>query len=91
MISIKTERDGNINIIPDAFGDGLILVEFKNMTYLSNTKQLRGYAETKRPVELIVNMNTKISKTVQDNILKNGGSIQRFDIKTQKPVPYLDL
>lgn len=88
MISVKTERDGNINIIPDAFGNGRTLVEFKNVKYLSDTKQLRGYAETNRPIELVVNMDTKISKTVQDNIMKNGGSIQRFDIKTQKLVPY---
>ncbi|MDS7931554.1 putative toxin [Acinetobacter sp. V102_4] len=42
MITIKTERDGQINIIPDTFGNGGTLVEFKNVQYLTDTQQLRG-------------------------------------------------
>ncbi|MEN8976497.1 DUF637 domain-containing protein, partial [Acinetobacter baumannii] len=79
MITIKTERDGQINIIPDAFGNGGTLVEFKNVQYLTDTQQLRGYGATGKPVTLVVNMNTKISETVKNSILSNKGTIQRFD------------
>ena len=41
----KTERDGQINIIPDAFGNGGTLVEFKNVQYLTDTQQLRGMGQ----------------------------------------------
>ncbi|MGG6542751.1 UNVERIFIED_CONTAM: DUF637 domain-containing protein [Acinetobacter baumannii] len=88
MITIKTERDGQINIIPDAFGNGGTLVEFKNVQYLTDTKQLRGYAATGKPVSLVVNMNTKISETVKNNILSNKGTIQRFDPIKQTLHPY---
>jgi filamentous hemagglutinin len=88
MITVKTERDGQINIIPDAFGNGGTLVEFKNVKYLSDTKQLRGYEATKKPIELVVNMDTVVTKTVRDNILANGGRIQRFNSKTQTVHPY---
>lgn len=88
MITVKTERDGQINIIPDAFGKGNTLVEFKNVKYLSDTKQLRGYEATGKPITLVVNMNTEISQTVRSNILKNNGSIQRFDPITKTMHPY---
>ncbi len=88
MITVKTEKDGQINIIPDAFGNGGTLVEFKNVKYLSDTKQLRGYEATKKPIELVVNMDTVVTKTVRDNILANGGRIQRFNSKTQTVHPY---
>ena len=44
MITIKL-RDGQINIIPDAFGNGGTLVEFKNVQYLTDTQQLRGMGQ----------------------------------------------
>lgn len=88
MITVKTERDGQINIIPDAFGNGNTLVEFKNVKYLSDTQQLRGYVATKKPIELVVNMDTVVTKTVRDNIMANGGRIQRFNSKTQTVHPY---
>lgn len=87
MITVKTERDGQINIIPDAFGNGRTLVEFKNVQYLSDTKQLRGYEATGKPVSLVVNMNTKISATVQNAIFKNNGTIQRFNPITKTVHP----
>ncbi|HGU9764616.1 TPA: DUF637 domain-containing protein [Acinetobacter baumannii] len=61
MISVKTEKDGEINIIPDAFGKGNTLIEFKNVKYLSDTQQFRGYAETKQPITLVINPNTTYS------------------------------
>lgn len=88
MITVKTERDGQINIIPDAFGQGRTLVEFKNVKYLSDTKQLRGYGATGKRITLVVNMNTDISKTVVTHIQKNDGSIQRFDSITKTMHPY---
>ncbi|EXE16554.1 POTRA domain, ShlB-type family protein [Acinetobacter baumannii 1106579] len=49
---------------------------------------LRGYAATGKPVSLVVNMNTKISETVKNNILSNKGTIQRFDPIKQTLHPY---
>nr|WP_167317676.1 putative toxin [Acinetobacter oleivorans] len=42
MITIKTERDGQINIIPDAFGNGGTLVEFKMFNILQILNSLEA-------------------------------------------------
>ncbi|NNP69078.1 DUF637 domain-containing protein [Acinetobacter sp. Ac_5812] len=83
MITVKTEKDGQINIIPDAFGDGGTLVEFKNLKYITDTKQFRGYAATKKPVKLVINPDTKYSSTIEQTIRESKGTIYTFDQKTQ--------
>lgn len=83
MITVQTEKDGQINIIPDAFDKGNILIEFKNVKYLSDTKQLRGYAATNQPVNLVINPDTKYSKTIEEMIFASEGAIYTFDQKTQ--------
>ncbi|MDC5667328.1 DUF637 domain-containing protein [Acinetobacter baumannii] len=83
MISVKTEKDGEINIIPDAFGKGNTLIEFKNVKYLSDTQQFRGYAETKQPITLVINPNTTYSKTIENVIRTSNGVIYAFDQKTR--------
>lgn len=83
MITVKTERDGQINIIPDAFGDGGTLVEFKNLKYITDTKQFRGYAATKKPVTLVINPDTKYSSTIEQTIRESKGTIYTFDQKTK--------
>ncbi|WP_120430490.1 two-partner secretion domain-containing protein [Acinetobacter baylyi] len=84
MITVKTERDGQINIIPDAFGNGGTLVEFKNLKYITDTKQFRGYAATKKPVTLVINPDTKYSSTIENTIRDSKGIIYTFDQTTQK-------
>ncbi|WP_180046036.1 MULTISPECIES: DUF637 domain-containing protein [unclassified Acinetobacter] len=83
MITVRTERDGQINIIPDAFGNGGTLVEFKNLKYITDTKQFRGYAATKKPVTLVINPDTKYSSTIEQTIRESKGAIYTFDQKTQ--------
>lgn len=83
MITVKTERDGQINIIPDAFGNGGTLVEFKNLKYITDTKQFRGYAATKKPVTLVINPDTKYSSTIEQTIRESKGAIYTFDQKTK--------
>ncbi|ENX57418.1 MULTISPECIES: DUF637 domain-containing protein [Acinetobacter] len=83
MITVKTERDGQINIIPDAFGDGGTLVEFKNLKYITDTKQFRGYAATKKPVKLVINPDTKYSSTIEQTIRESKGTIYTFDQNTK--------
>lgn len=83
MITVKTERDGQINIIPDAFGNGGTLVEFKNLKYITDTKQFRGYAATKKPVTLVINPDTKYSSTIEQTIRESKGAIYIFDQKTK--------
>lgn len=83
MITVKTERDGQINIIPDAFGDGGTLVEFKNLKYITDTKQFRRYAATKKPVKLVINPDTKYSSTIEQTIRESKGTIYTFDQKSQ--------
>lgn len=68
--------------------DGGTLVEFNNVKYLSDTKQLRGYAETGKRVDLVVNKDTVVSQTVKNHILKNKETIQRFDPITKTMQPY---
>ena len=53
--------------IPDGMTDN-VLTEVKNVKYISNTQQLRDFADyadlTKRTLELYVRPNTRIAKTV---------------------------
>ncbi|PPB85986.1 putative toxin [Acinetobacter soli] len=58
MIVIKAERDGQINIIPNIFANRDTSVEFKNLKYIIDTKQFRGYAATKKLVTLVINPDT---------------------------------
>lgn len=78
------------SIIPDATIDGIkgTLVEIKNVGYLSDTRQIRGYAATNQPILLVVHPRTKISGTVQDVVLKSRGKIQVFDPQTKKLTDY---
>ncbi|THD32379.1 MAG: hypothetical protein DI588_07095 [Flavobacterium johnsoniae] len=74
----KTGKEGTT--IPDAF-DGKQTVEFKNVRYQPETKQLRLQravfnAKGAKP-RLIINQSTKVSKNVKAN----------FDIQTYSIVP----
>lgn len=84
MIVIKAERDGQINIIPNTFANRDTSVEFKNLKYITDTKQFRGYAATKKPVTLVINPDTKYSSTIENTIRDSKGIIYTFDQTTQK-------
>lgn len=65
---VKIEINGRFRI-PDAMTP-TVLTEVKNVKYISNTRQLRDFADyakkTNRTLELFVRPTTKISKTVID-------------------------
>lgn len=64
-------------------GDGCTLVEFKNLKYITDTKQFRGYAATKKPVKLVINLDTKYSSTIEQTIRESKGTIYTFDQTTK--------
>jgi filamentous hemagglutinin len=88
--ALEVDMGGGVirTVIPDAM-DGKILVEAKDIQYITNFGQLRAYAASDHPVRLIVSSNTeRISKPLQDVILKNGGSIEIFDLTTKTFTPW---
>ncbi|NOT15283.1 MAG: hypothetical protein HOP21_06830 [Methylotenera sp.] len=77
----ETERSNgkSVTVIPDALKDATI-IEAKDVKYLSNSDQFRGYLATDKPIQLYVSPNTKISSPLYDLIInKSQGSIQVFD------------
>lgn len=84
--NITIGKDKTVSIIPDATIGGIkgTLVEIKNVNYLSNTNQLRGYAATNQPILLVVHPRTRISGKVQLMVRESKGKIQVFDPKTKK-------
>lgn len=84
--NLKTVKGEVVSIIPDATIDGIkgTLVEIKNVGYLSDTRQIRGYAATNQPILLVVHPRTKISGTVQEMVDGSKGKIQVFDPQTKK-------
>ena len=89
-----------VTFIPDGLVGGDKLLEIKNVAYLTNSPQLRAYAEAERlgvatagglklqPIELVVNPNTKISKPLLAMIEQRGGSVKVFDPVSKTMRPY---
>lgn len=86
-----------VTIIPDGSGttillnDANALIEVKDVQYLANRNQLRGYFATGRPVSLVVNAQTKISEPVVNQIRTNGGTINVFNPVTKTFTPWVAL
>ncbi len=74
----------SVTVIPDALKD-VTIIEAKDVKYLSNSDQFRGYLATGKEIQLYVSPDTKISKPLYDKIINNlaGGSIQVFDPVTK--------
>lgn len=60
--------------IPDAIDSGQIW-EFKDVKYLTMSKQFRNYFATGMPVNLVVGPDTVVSGPLQSAIVKSGGEI----------------
>jgi RHS repeat-associated protein len=73
-LSKNTQKVGNS--IPDSLTGGRI-TEIKDVKYVYNSKQFRDYLNDGRPVDLIVNVNTKIAGPLAREIAKSGGEIIR--------------
>lgn len=86
-----------VTVIPDGILNGEKILEVKNVGYLSNSNQLRAYAELVetggvdkldnavrfQAIELIVNPNTIISDPLKKMIKETGGNIKVFDPVTK--------
>ncbi|WP_445669226.1 putative toxin [Margalitia sp. FSL K6-0131] len=62
--------------IPDSLTGGRI-TEIKDVKYVYKSKQFRDYIRDGRPIDLIVNKHTKISKPLRRAIINSGGRIIR--------------
>ncbi|WP_081260049.1 putative toxin, partial [Moraxella catarrhalis] len=81
---VTTEKDGEILVIPDAFDGKGNIIEFKNVKYLSDTAQFRGYAATNKPIHLVINTHSTYSETIKNTIKQSAGVIQRYDPESKK-------
>ena len=82
-IPVTLSNGKNVTVIPDALKNATI-IEAKDVKYLSNSDQFRGYLATDKKIQLIVSPDTKISAPLQKLILKDSqGSIQVFDPVTK--------
>jgi hypothetical protein len=73
---------GTITAIPDGL-HGETIIEAKDVTNLSMSRQFRGYDATRRPVILAASPNTRsISEQVEKFVDASRGKIEVFDPKT---------
>jgi len=82
-ITVTLESGKEVTVIPDALGTTII--EAKNVKYLSNSNQFRGYFATGKPIDLYVSPGTTISGPLQNALSSNPANlIKTFDPVTKK-------